>query len=49
MANFNLVIDTSNFKPFTYKDIMAPFEDYSKEYTTRRNEINQYMDTYGNL
>lgn len=49
MANFNLVIDTSNFKPFTYKDIMAPFEDYSKEYTTRRNEINQYMDAYGNL
>lgn len=41
MANFNLVIDTSNFKPFTYDEIAKPLLLYKQEEEARQQA---YLD-----
>lgn len=49
MANYNIIIDNSHFKPFSYKDIMAPYDDYAKDYDAEAERIHKFIDDYGNL
>ena len=41
MANFNLVVDTSNFKPFTYEEMIRPLLLYKQEEEARQKA---YLD-----
>lgn len=49
MANYNIIIDNNHFKPFSYKDIMAPYDDYAKDYDAEAERIHKFIDDYGNL
>lgn len=49
MANYNIIIDNSHFKPFSYKDIIAPYDDYAKDYDAETERIHKFIDDYGNL
>ena len=46
MANYNIIIDNNHFKPFSYKDIMAPYDDYAKDYDAEAERIHKFID-YG--
>ena len=41
MANFNLVVNTSNFKPFTYEEMVRPLLLYKQEEEARQQA---YLD-----
>ena len=41
MANFNLVVNTSNFKPFTYEEMVKPLLLYKQEEEARQQA---YLD-----
>lgn len=49
MANYNLVVDTSNFKPYTFDDMVKPMLLYDKAWDEERERAQKYIDQYGNL
>ena len=49
MANFNLVVDTGNFKPLSYNDMIAPLLKYDKDYDQMQERADKFIDMYGNL
>ena len=49
MANYNIVVDTSNFKPMSYSDMIAPLLLYNKNYDAMEEKASKYIDDYGNL
>lgn len=49
MPNYFLSVDTSNFKPLSYEERATPFHNYEKNYLDTREEIQRYIDEYGNL
>lgn len=49
MANFNLVVDTGNFKPYTFDDIIKPELLYDKAWDEERDRNQKLIDLYGNI
>lgn len=47
--NFNLVVDTSNFKPFTYQEKVAPLLLYKEAYDKQQEKNEKYAETLAEL
>lgn len=46
MANYNISIDTSNFKPFTYEQKIAPLLLYNKDYDALQDRMDKLQEKY---
>lgn len=49
VGNYGLVVDTSNFKPFTFQDIIAPFLLYKQDYEKMGEKMEKYEEDFGKL
>lgn len=49
IGNYGLIVDTSNFKPFTFDDLVKPFLLYKQDYEKMQDKIEKYDEEFGKL
>lgn len=49
IGNYGLIVDTSNFKPFAFDDLVKPFLLYKQDYEKMQDKIEKYDEEFGKL